>query len=278
MACGVLPAVRRRESISTSAMARDAAARPGGCGCDRLSWSLRSPCRCCSSSALFSSADRFGMPDAIDPGFVPDGVEVMGLNLQLGGYDRSSGPLFAEALMSRIEALPGVEAAALARVVPLTHGNRRRACVACGRTWRRSSHSCQPQLRHAGLFPDDRHASRQRTEFRRTRSRGGPWGRYRERDVRPTGVAGTGGHWPTPRAGCESEAAGGRGCRPRCEVPDDRREPATVPLPPGRAGLRAHHVAALAAARSYGAARGSSAHPADELEPARASRNDTHRR
>jgi len=67
---------------------------------------------------------------AIDPGFLPDGLEVVGLNLQLGGYDRTSGPIFAESLMSRIEALPGLESAALARVVPLTMETEG------GRVWR----------------------------------------------------------------------------------------------------------------------------------------------
>jgi predicted permease len=57
---------------------------------------------------------------AIDPGFAIDGVEVVGLNLRLGGYDDVRGPALAEALMARIESLPGLEAAASARVVPLT--------------------------------------------------------------------------------------------------------------------------------------------------------------
>ena len=56
----------------------------------------------------------------MDPGFRVEGIEVMGLNLRLGGYDMERGRGFAEALMSRIESLPGVDAAASARVVPLT--------------------------------------------------------------------------------------------------------------------------------------------------------------
>lgn len=57
---------------------------------------------------------------AIDPGFAVGGLEVVGLDLRLGGYDTANGRAFAETLMSRIENLPGVEAAASARVVPLT--------------------------------------------------------------------------------------------------------------------------------------------------------------
>jgi predicted permease len=56
----------------------------------------------------------------IDPGFRVSGVEVIGLNHRLGGYDAERGRLFADALMARIQSLPGVEAAASARVVPLT--------------------------------------------------------------------------------------------------------------------------------------------------------------
>jgi predicted permease len=56
----------------------------------------------------------------MDPGFRLAGVEVIGLNLRLGGYDSNRGRNFADALMSRIESLPGIEAAASARVVPLT--------------------------------------------------------------------------------------------------------------------------------------------------------------
>ncbi len=67
---------------------------------------------------------------AIDPGFTVDSVEVVGLDLRLGGYDIGRGRAFAEALMSRIERLPGLDAAASARVMPLT-GEREG-----GRSWR----------------------------------------------------------------------------------------------------------------------------------------------
>jgi predicted permease len=56
----------------------------------------------------------------IDPGFRVAGVEVIGLNHRLGGYDAERGRVFADALMAQIESLPGLEAAASARVVPLT--------------------------------------------------------------------------------------------------------------------------------------------------------------
>jgi predicted permease len=56
----------------------------------------------------------------IEPGFAIGGVEVVGLDLRLGGFDDARGRVLVEKLMSRIESLPGLEAAASARVVPLT--------------------------------------------------------------------------------------------------------------------------------------------------------------
>jgi predicted permease len=56
----------------------------------------------------------------IDPGFRVDGIEVVGLDLRLGGYDESRGRILLEELMARIERLPGQGGAASARVVPLT--------------------------------------------------------------------------------------------------------------------------------------------------------------
>lgn len=56
----------------------------------------------------------------IDPGFRIAGVDVIGLNLRLGRHDTERGQRFVEALMSQIESLPGLEAAASALVVPLT--------------------------------------------------------------------------------------------------------------------------------------------------------------
>jgi putative ABC transport system permease protein len=56
----------------------------------------------------------------IDPGFRMEGLEVVGLDLRLGGYDEARGRVLAEELMRRVDSLPGVRAAGSARVVPLT--------------------------------------------------------------------------------------------------------------------------------------------------------------
>jgi putative ABC transport system permease protein len=57
---------------------------------------------------------------AIDPGFKMDGLEVVGVDLRLGGYDEPRGRLLAAELIRRVETLPGVKAAGTAMVVPLT--------------------------------------------------------------------------------------------------------------------------------------------------------------
>jgi putative ABC transport system permease protein len=56
----------------------------------------------------------------IDPGFRTEGVEVAGIDLRLGGYEGERAAAFARTLVSRLEELPAIEAAASARVVPLT--------------------------------------------------------------------------------------------------------------------------------------------------------------
>lgn len=130
MVCGILPALHTTRADLAAVMARDATSAP------RRLW-LRQMfvvTQVALSVLLLISAMLLGQSlrnaNAIDPGFTPDGVEVVGLNLQLGGYDRKSGPLFINALMSRLEALPSIESASLARVVPLTMETEG------GRVWR----------------------------------------------------------------------------------------------------------------------------------------------
>ncbi len=55
---------------------------------------------------------------ALDPGFDPRGVELTTLDLSLAGHTDTTAPLFWRELSERARALPGVQAATLARVVP----------------------------------------------------------------------------------------------------------------------------------------------------------------
>ncbi len=63
---------------------------------------------------------------SIDPGFQAENVMVMSLDLRPNGYDEKRGQAFYRELMERVETLPGVESASLARVVRLSLGGSRR--------------------------------------------------------------------------------------------------------------------------------------------------------
>jgi predicted permease len=66
--------------------------------------------------------------NAIDPGFTLEGVEVADFDLRLG--QPGSPRVFFDELMARVQQLPGLESAALARVAPLTREREG------GRVWR----------------------------------------------------------------------------------------------------------------------------------------------
>jgi predicted permease len=58
----------------------------------------------------------------LDPGFRPEGAVVATLDLSRSGYDDERGREFYATLQQRLAALPGIEAAALARSVPVQSG------------------------------------------------------------------------------------------------------------------------------------------------------------
>ena len=69
------------------------------------------------AAGLFARAlQRAG---SIDPGFDPHGVELASLDLSLAGYTAETGPVFARELLERVRALPDVESATLASILPL---------------------------------------------------------------------------------------------------------------------------------------------------------------
>jgi putative ABC transport system permease protein len=55
----------------------------------------------------------------INPGFNPDGVQTFDLNLGIQGYDERRGREFYRQLVEHTRTIPGVEGAALGRIVPL---------------------------------------------------------------------------------------------------------------------------------------------------------------
>ena len=69
------------------------------------------------AAGLFARAlERAG---SIDPGFDPRGVELASLDLSLAGYTAETGPVFARELLERVRALPDVQSATLASILPL---------------------------------------------------------------------------------------------------------------------------------------------------------------
>jgi predicted permease len=61
---------------------------------------------------------------ALDPGFNPENVMNVGFDLSIQRYDEARGRQFYEQLMERVQLMPGVVSASLARTVPLNGGNR----------------------------------------------------------------------------------------------------------------------------------------------------------
>jgi predicted permease len=62
-----------------------------------------------------------------DPGFDPHGVELASLDLSLAGYTVTTGPLVAREIVDRVRALPDVQTASLALVLPGGFETQRRA-------------------------------------------------------------------------------------------------------------------------------------------------------
>ncbi|MGE5246292.1 MAG: ABC transporter permease [Betaproteobacteria bacterium] len=56
---------------------------------------------------------------SIDPGFAPHGIELASLDLSLARYTDATGPVFARQLLERVRALPDVQSATMAAILPL---------------------------------------------------------------------------------------------------------------------------------------------------------------
>lgn len=68
----------------------------------------------------------------IDLGFNPEGVETVTFDLSILGYPEAKGREFYGQLMQRVNGLPGVRAASLARMVPLGGSNMKTGVTAAG--------------------------------------------------------------------------------------------------------------------------------------------------
>ena len=80
-----------------------------------------------AAGLLMRAMDR---ATSVDLGFDPAGVEASALDLSLAGYTESTGPRLVDDIVQRVQALPGVERAAAAALIP--GGFQMRVC--CGFT------------------------------------------------------------------------------------------------------------------------------------------------
>jgi predicted permease len=121
LACGVIPARAATRVDLASTFVRDGGNTPGRRLRTRSTFvmaqvALSTILVVCA--LLLARSLRYAGDMA--PGFSVDGIEVVGVNLRLGGYDAARGRLFAANLMARLEALPELTSVASAFVVPLS--------------------------------------------------------------------------------------------------------------------------------------------------------------
>jgi hypothetical protein len=127
-----------------------------------------------------------GTVQAIDPGYAVDEVASTSLNINLLRYTRVQGREFYSRVVERMEAIPGVRSASVARVAVLTGGGRTTAVVIEGRsdsgnrdqsegsglgTWHDARADGDGKRDRAGVFCDARHSARQRPRLRQHRYR-----------------------------------------------------------------------------------------------------------
>lgn len=89
----------------------------------------------------------FGQLMSVDPGFQPDGVLSMKVALPSVKYDSTAIRNFIRTAQERMRALPGVESAALATMVPLDDGGYGFTFTVRGRTYARSSDKPSSEVR-----------------------------------------------------------------------------------------------------------------------------------
>ena len=126
---GLAPAISASRPDLVSPLKDDSGAAGTGRGRSRLRGALVVVQVALSLLLLISSGlflRSLQNASSIDPGFNADNLLVMSMDLQLQGYNEVSGRNFAKALLERVRALPGVEAASLTGELPLGLGGSRR--------------------------------------------------------------------------------------------------------------------------------------------------------
>ena len=128
IACGLMPAMQATRIDLSTAMKRTSSSGPKRLRVRQVLLTAQ----VALSMLLVVTAILLGRSlsnaNAIDPGFTVAGVEVADFDLRLG--ETASPRAFFDELMTRVQQLPGLESAALARVAPLTREREG------GRVWR----------------------------------------------------------------------------------------------------------------------------------------------
>jgi macrolide transport system ATP-binding/permease protein len=123
---GVVPAMQTGRIDLASALKMDSAGVVGG---RRRAW-LRSSLVLVQVSLSFTLIVGAGLLlqsllriRAASPGFTTLRVQYTAVDLISAGYDTTRAETFREALLDRVRALPGVQSAAFARMIPLSYGS-----------------------------------------------------------------------------------------------------------------------------------------------------------
>ena len=224
--CGVVPAL----IASRPAMAAALKATGGAGGDARRGFDLKKAfvvAEVALSLLLLIAAGLFvrSLQSArtIDPGLDVDRLVSAPLSVNLLRYTRAQGRAFYEQVVERVQRLPGVESASVARVAVLNGGGRVLSVHVEGRS---GSHdrvmsegsaltgsdrdSAQRQRRRASLLPDARHRAAARTRLRHPGRRAGAAGADAERD---RGAAPLSGRPVRSASASASTARRGRGAK-----------------------------------------------------------------
>ena len=137
---GIAPALRASNPDLVAALKDEAALLPGAGGRTARRFSLRDLlviAQVALSLVLLISAGLFlrslQQAQSIAPGFNPERVLTMPLNINLLRYTKTQGQEFYRQVLERVTALPGVQSATLTRTPPLSGASRQSSVTVSGR-------------------------------------------------------------------------------------------------------------------------------------------------
>ncbi|MBA3714242.1 MAG: ABC transporter permease [Pyrinomonadaceae bacterium] len=137
---GIAPALQASNPDLVHALKDEMVALPGGSSWGFRGFNLRNllvVAQVALSLVLLISAGLFlrslHRAQHIDPGFSPEHVLVMPLNIHLLRYTKAQGQEFYRGMIERVEAIPGVQSATLSRTPPLSGASRQSNVLIEGR-------------------------------------------------------------------------------------------------------------------------------------------------